>query len=69
MADVVGHGISSALIMARVRSALRQRLAMPGSISQIITDEIMETIFSQIKKFLKTSKPEDDLTLVVVKVL
>ncbi|MGD9413049.1 MAG: SpoIIE family protein phosphatase [Desulfobacterales bacterium] len=32
-------------------------------------DEIMETIFSQIKKFIETSKPEDDLTLVIVKVL
>jgi hypothetical protein len=29
----------------------------------------MEAIFSQIKKFLKISKPQDDLTLVVVKVL
>jgi serine phosphatase RsbU (regulator of sigma subunit) len=36
--DVAGHGISSALIMTSVRSALRQRLALPGSISQIITD-------------------------------
>jgi serine phosphatase RsbU (regulator of sigma subunit) len=36
--DVAGHGISSALIMTSVRSALRQRLALPGSVSQIITD-------------------------------
>jgi serine phosphatase RsbU (regulator of sigma subunit) len=36
--DVAGHGISSALLMATVRSSLRQRLALPGSISQSITD-------------------------------
>jgi serine phosphatase RsbU (regulator of sigma subunit) len=36
--DVAGHGISSALLMASVRSALRQRLASPGSISDVIAD-------------------------------
>ena len=36
--DAAGHGISSALLMATVRSGLRQRLALPGSLSQIITD-------------------------------
>ena len=36
--DVAGHGISSALIMAAVRSSLRQRSSLPGNISQIITD-------------------------------
>jgi len=36
--DVAGHGISAALLMASVRSALRQRVASPGSISQIIAD-------------------------------
>lgn len=32
-------------------------------------NEIMEAIINQIKKFLGVSKPEDDLTLVVVKAL
>jgi sigma-B regulation protein RsbU (phosphoserine phosphatase) len=32
-------------------------------------NEIMEAIINQINKFLKASKPEDDLTLVVVKAL
>ena len=36
--DVSGHGISSALIMAAVRASLRQRLSLPGKLSQIIAD-------------------------------
>lgn len=36
--DVAGHGISSALLMATVRSSLRQRLTLPGSISRVIAD-------------------------------
>jgi sigma-B regulation protein RsbU (phosphoserine phosphatase) len=36
--DVSGHGISSALLMATVRSALRQRVLHPGSAAQIISD-------------------------------
>jgi sigma-B regulation protein RsbU (phosphoserine phosphatase) len=36
--DVSGHGISSALLMATVRSSLRQRASLPGSIAKIITD-------------------------------
>jgi sigma-B regulation protein RsbU (phosphoserine phosphatase) len=31
--------------------------------------EIIEAIFSRINKFLGTSKPEDDLTLVILKIL
>jgi len=36
--DVSGHGISSALLMATVRSSLRQRASLPGSTSKIISD-------------------------------
>jgi sigma-B regulation protein RsbU (phosphoserine phosphatase) len=38
LGDVSGHGISAALLMSAVRSALRQRASMPGSPAQIITD-------------------------------
>jgi sigma-B regulation protein RsbU (phosphoserine phosphatase) len=36
--DVSGHGISSALLMATVRSSLRQRSSHPGSAAQIVCD-------------------------------
>ena len=36
--DVCGHGLPSALMMATVRAAVRQRAALPGSIGQMITD-------------------------------
>jgi sigma-B regulation protein RsbU (phosphoserine phosphatase) len=36
--DVSGHGISSALLMATVRSSLRQRSSLPGSIVDIVSD-------------------------------
>ncbi len=36
--DVSGHGISSALLMATVRSSLRQRASLPGSTARIISD-------------------------------
>jgi len=36
--DVAGHGISSALLMAAVRSSLRQRSSRPGNAADIISD-------------------------------
>ncbi len=36
--DVSGHGISAALLMASVRSALRQRVSMGGKLQDIIFD-------------------------------
>jgi sigma-B regulation protein RsbU (phosphoserine phosphatase) len=36
--DVSGHGLPSALLMATVRSSLRQRISLPGSIDRIIND-------------------------------
>jgi serine phosphatase RsbU (regulator of sigma subunit) len=36
--DVSGHGISSALLMATVRSSLRLRASLPGSLASIISD-------------------------------
>lgn len=36
--DVSGHGISAALLMASARAFLRQRSALPGSITHIVSD-------------------------------
>jgi serine phosphatase RsbU (regulator of sigma subunit) len=36
--DVSGHGVPSALLMASARAFLRQRLALPGTLDQIVSD-------------------------------
>ncbi len=36
--DVSGHGVSSALLMATARAFLRQRVALPGTLGQMISD-------------------------------
>jgi phosphoserine phosphatase RsbU/P len=36
--DVVGHGFGAALLMTTVRAFLRSRLAMPGNLTQVVTD-------------------------------
>jgi len=36
--DVSGHGIQSALLMASARASLRQRVALAGSLSEIVAD-------------------------------
>jgi sigma-B regulation protein RsbU (phosphoserine phosphatase) len=36
--DVSGHGVSAALLMAAVRSSLRQRLSLPGHAAEVISD-------------------------------
>ncbi len=75
--DVSGHGIPSALLMATVRSSLRQRLSLPGSIDRIITDvnrqlvrdvedtgQFMTMFYLDIDN---DSGTEDDITLIVIK--
>lgn len=46
--DVSGHGISSALLMAAVRSSLRQRSSLPGSAADIIAD-VNHQLFSDME--------------------
>jgi sigma-B regulation protein RsbU (phosphoserine phosphatase) len=38
VADIAGHGVDSALLMAAARTALRERFAAPGSLSDAVGD-------------------------------
>jgi phosphoserine phosphatase RsbU/P len=38
VADIAGHGVDSALLMASARTALRERFAAPGSLSDVVGD-------------------------------
>jgi serine phosphatase RsbU (regulator of sigma subunit) len=76
--DVSGHGIPSALLMATVRSSLRQRVSLPGSTDKIISDvnrhlvkadatQIINAVFEALDKFIDGARIEDDITSVVIK--
>lgn len=38
VADIAGHGVDSALLMATARAAIRDRFASPGSLAEVIGD-------------------------------
>lgn len=38
VADIAGHGVDSALLMAAARTAIRERFASPGSLTQVVGD-------------------------------
>ena len=38
VADIAGHGVDSALLMATARSAIRERFASPGSLTEVVGD-------------------------------
>ena len=38
VADIAGHGVDSALLMAAARMAIRERFAAPGSLSDVVGD-------------------------------
>jgi len=38
VADIAGHGVDSALLMAAARTAVRERFAAPGSLSDVVGD-------------------------------
>ena len=38
VADIAGHGVDSALLMATARTAIRERLASPGSLADVVGD-------------------------------
>ena len=38
VADIAGHGVDSALLMATARTAIRERFASPGTLSEVVGD-------------------------------
>jgi sigma-B regulation protein RsbU (phosphoserine phosphatase) len=38
VADIAGHGVDSALLMAAARTAIRERFASPGSLTEVVGD-------------------------------
>ena len=69
--DVSGHGIPAALLMATVRSSLRQRLSLPGSIDRVITDVNRQLVYDvedtgqfMTMFYLSIGPPEQTITWV-----
>ncbi|MBW2518288.1 MAG: SpoIIE family protein phosphatase [Deltaproteobacteria bacterium] len=50
LGDVSGHGISSALLMATARAFLRQRVSLPGTLGQIISD-VNRQLFKDVAEY------------------
>lgn len=64
--DVVGHGISAALLMTTVRALLRSRLAGPGDLAEVASDvnrhlcRDTEETGAFMSLFIMTADPERD---------
>jgi len=54
VADIAGHGVDSALLMASARTALRERFAAPGSLSDVVGDlnRALHPDFSTTDRFM-----------------
>ena len=49
VADVIGHGISAALLMTTVRACFRERILSPGNATSIVSD-VNERLVADIEK-------------------
>jgi sigma-B regulation protein RsbU (phosphoserine phosphatase) len=80
--DVSGHGIPSAITMATARAFLRLRASLPGALGEMVSDvnrkfvedaeataqAIVLAVLDAVEEFRGPGEPEDDITLMAVKV-